>query len=244
MKQVILLVFICYTIVGCEISQKDEYDASNPILIKAYSEDYKYPDGFYFETIDSGSIYYVNTISIKPLDERGHTWIELCTDDINEARTWSELTNQYSSVSRNLISERQTDKYFEFKWVNPLHNHDILLERVHKKSYYIPLDDKLQITDTIGKIPQSSLQTTNRKELIEYLWSSTTIGGLSKVLESDFQDTIGGNKHVIKSIVIIGGDFHLRDVIQVYENTFLISSSNGITTMRRKLIEEILGKMR
>jgi hypothetical protein len=244
MKQVIFTVFLCCLVVGCEIqpTQKDDYDTSNPILVKAYSDNYKYPDGFYFETIDSGSVYYVNTVSILPLTQRRNVWIELCTDDVNEARTWSELTNQYSSETRKFISERQTEKYFEFKWINPIHKNDIVLNRVHKKSYFIPLDDKLKITDTIGRIPQSNLQTTDRKQLIEYLWSSTILGDLSKVLESDFLDTVNGNKHIIKSIVLVGGDFHVNDVVNVYENTFLINNSNGIITMRKRLLKEIIGR--
>jgi len=242
MKQLFLLVCLYYIVTGCEI-QKDGYDTSNPILVKAYSEDYKYPDGFYFESIDSGSIYYVNTISIKPIDQRDLPWVELCTDDINEARTWSELTDLYSSVRRNLISERQTEKYFEFKTVSPLNKRDIVLTRAHKKSYFIPIADKFQIVDTLGKIPPSSLQTTDRKQLIEYLWSSTTLGE-SKVIESDFQDTIDGTKHIIKSIVLIQGDFGIHDIVYLYENTFLTSSIDGIITMRKRLLEEIIGKKR
>ncbi len=241
MKQVLFLVFLCFIVTGCEI-QKDDYDKSNLILVKVYSEDYKYPDGFYFESIDSGSIYYVNTISIKPLDQRGHTWIELCTDDIIEARTWSELTDLYSSERRKFISERQTEKYFEFKWFNPLNKSDIWLARAHKKSYFIPLEDKFYIVDTIGKIPLSGLQTTDRKQLIEYLWSSTTLGDISKVIESDFQDTVNGSKHIIKSIVLVQGDFGINDIVYLYENTFLISSIDGIITLRKRLLEEIVGK--
>lgn len=243
MKQLFLLVCICYIVTSCEI-QKDSYDTSNPILVKAYSKDYKYPDAFYFESIDSGSIYYANTISIKPLDQRDIIWVEICTDNINEARTWSELTDLYSSVRRNFKSERQTEKYFEFKWVGPLNKRDIVLFRVHKKSYFIPLEDKFKIRDTIGKIPSSSLQTIDRKELIEYLWSSTTLGDISKVLESDIQDTINGTKHILKSIVLEQGDFGVHDVVYLYENTFLINSIDGIITMRKRLLEEIIGKKR
>jgi hypothetical protein len=243
MKQLFLLVCLCYIVTSCEI-QKDSYDTSNPILVKAYSKNYKYPDTFYFESIDSGSIYYVNTISIKPLEQRYINWVELCTDNMNEARTWSELTNLYSSVRRNFISERQTEKYFEFKRGALLNKIDIVLFRIHKKSYFIPLEDKFKIRDTIGKIPFSSLQTINRKELIEYLWSSTTLGSISKVLESDIQDTINGTRHILKSIVLVQGDFGISDVVYLYENTFLINSIDGIITLRKRLLEEIIGKKR
>jgi hypothetical protein len=241
MKQVLLLVFFCYTVVGCEI-QKDDYDKSNPILVKAYSEDYKYPDGFYYESIDSGSIYYVNTVSTKPLVQREHIWIELATNDINEARNWSELSNLYSSQYRNLISERQTEKFFEFKRVSPTNKNDIVFFRAHKKDYFIPRLDKFKMIDTVGLIPEAVLSTVNKKQLIEYLWSVDAIEHDTKVIESSILDTINGLKHTIKSIQFVGGDFGLTDIIYLYENVFIINNENGIITMRRRLLEEIFGK--
>jgi len=49
--------------------------------------------------IYEGSSYYENTVSIKPTSEREHIWIELCTDDKNEALLWSNNPNEYSSVT-------------------------------------------------------------------------------------------------------------------------------------------------
>jgi len=230
-------------LLGCEI-KKDDYDTSNPILNKAYSEDYFYPDDFYYEAIDSGSTYYVNTISIKPLNERDHIRIDLCTNDIDEARNWSELSNSYSSVNRILVSERQTEKYFEFKRVSPVNKNDIVLFRVHKKSYFIPLMDKFKLIDTIGQIPGSALQNINVKQLIEYLWSSGVLGYPTKVHETNFQDTTIGYKYEIKSILIVYGDFNLNDIIYLHDNTFIINSQNGIITWDRQLLDEIKGKHR
>lgn len=242
MKQLFLLVCLSYIITGCEI-QKDDYDKSNPILVKAYSADYKYPDGFYFESIDSGSVYYVNTVSVKPLDQRKHVWIDLATNDVNEARNWTEYSNLYSSQYRNLISERQTEKFFEFKRVSPTNKKDIVLFRAHKKDYFIPILDKFKIIDTVGTIPETALLTVNKKQLIEYLWSVGAIESDSKVIESNIQDTINGFKHTIKSILFVGGDFGLNDIIYLYENTFIINGLNGTITMRRRLLDEIVGKM-
>lgn len=241
MKQVQLLVFLCYIITGCEI-HKDDYDRSNPILVKAYSSDYKYPEGFYYESIDSGSIYYVNTVSIKQLEQREHIWVELATNDINEARNWSELTNLYSSQYRTLISERQTEKFFEFKRVSPTNKNDIVFFRTHKEDYFVPMLDKFKIIDTVGLIPEAARLTADKKQLIEYLWSVGAIMYDTKVIESYIQDTIYGLKHTIKSIHFVGGDFGLNDIIYLYENVFIINNENGIITMRRRLLEEIVGK--
>ena len=77
MKYFHVILTIGIILVGCEI-QKEDYDTSNPILNKAYSNDYFYPDDFYFESIDSGEIIYINTIGIKPLSQREHICIDLC----------------------------------------------------------------------------------------------------------------------------------------------------------------------
>ena len=243
MKYLFLLLSISFILYGCEIP-KDDYDTSNTILVKAYSKDYLYPDGFYYEPVDSGSIYYVNTLSIKPLDQRNHIWIELATNDINEARNWTDLTNLYSSVNRKLISEKQTEKYYEFKRVNPINKRDIVFFRAHKKDYFIPVLDKFKKIDTIGIIPEISLSTVNKKQLVEYLWSVGSIEYYTKVIESSIQDTINGLKHTIKSILLVRGNFGINDIIYLYENIFIINDVNGIITMRKKLIEEIIGKRR
>jgi hypothetical protein len=241
MKQIFLLVILCCTVSSCEI-QKDDYDTSNPILVKAYSKDYKYPDGFYAEPIDSGSIYYVSTISIKPVDQRNNVWIELAANDITEARNWSELSCLYSSEYLNLISERQTEKYFEFKRVSPINKKNIVLYRAHKRDYFIPKADKSRFADTVGIIPESALMTVDKKQLIEYLWSVNAIRTDTKVIDSNAQDTINGIKHTIKSLVLVGGDFGINDMIRIYENIFLIDNTTGVVTMRRKLLDEIVGK--
>lgn len=241
MKYLILVLSMCLLLIGCH-KRVDNYDSSNPILVKAYSSDYFYPADFYSESIDSGSIYYENTISVKPLNQRENSWIELCSNDIDQARTWSELSNSYSSENRILVSERQTEKYFEFKRASPISKRDMVLSRVHKKSYFIPLMDRFKAIDTIGQVPNISSQNPDIKQLIEYLWSSGAIGAPTKVIEANLQDTTVGHMYTIKSITIVGGDWGIDDVIHLYKNTFLIDTSDGIITLERKLIEDIEGK--
>ena len=243
MKYLNLILSLCLLLSGCH-KKLDDYDTSNPILVKAYSSTYFYPADFYSESIDSGSIYYVNTISIKPVDQREPICIDLCSNDIAQARTWSELTNTNSSQNRLLKDERQTEKYFEFKRVSPINKIDMVLDRVHKKSYFIPLMDRYKAIDTIGQIPESTLQSTDIKQYIDYLWSSGIVEGPTKVIETKLQDTTIGHKYTIKSITIVGGDRGIDDIIHVYRNTFLIYDSDGIIRLEKSLIEDIVGKHR
>jgi len=238
-----IYIFIILGIYFFWISCEDKPDSTtDSILEMAYSRDYCYPSDFYCEIIDCGSIYYENTVSIKPINKREYIWIELSTNDLNLARNWSELSNQYSSVNRNLITEKETEKYFEFKRINPNNTNDIVLSRVHKDNYYRPLMDKFKFVDTIGQFNKSNFQKSEVKELIEYLWSSGSIEFPSKVIESKINENTLYFEHFIKSITVVYGDWDLNDYIYVYANNFYINKTNGIITLKKTLIKKIIGK--
>jgi len=101
---------------------------------------------------------------------------------------WSNNSNEYSSVNREIVSEKETDKYFEFKRQNVEYENDILLSRIHKKSYFRPKVDKFKEPDTIG-IYNGELSTNRVDELVEYLWSCGSIGlSHSKVIKSQIKE--------------------------------------------------------
>lgn len=234
-------IVFCLFLINCE-NKDDLAIPSDSVIELAYSKDYFYPAGFYYESIDSGSVYYENTVSISPMENRKDIWIELSTNDLNQARNWSHLSNQYSSVSRSIFKERITDKYFEFMRINITNPDDILLSRVHKDSYFKPLMDKFKDNDTIGKFTKANFAKFDVKELIEYLWSSGSIGYPTKVKESKITERPGSYEHHIQSITIVYGDWGLNDYIYLYDNMFLINKQNGIITMTQVLKEEIKGR--
>jgi hypothetical protein len=250
MKHLIILLALFLLLISCN-RYEESYDTSNPILVMAYSKDYQYPTGFFNEFIDTGSIYYVNTVSIKPIEEREDIWIDLSCDDIVQARAWSELTDSFSSYHRTLESERETNRYFEFKRVSPINRRDMVLTRVHKTSYFKPLSDKFRspfifgnylTTDTIGQIEVTNFQSNDIKNLIEYLWSSGAIGYQEKVEKTDFTDSANVYSYLINSISIIYGDWNLNDSVTVYSNYFNVSKLNGIITLDRQFKEGFYGK--
>jgi hypothetical protein len=212
------------------------------ILELAYSKDYTYPEGFYHEIIDTGSIYYENTVSIKPINQRPHIWIELNTNDRNEARTWSNESNEYSSVNREIISESETEKFFEFKRKNIVYAKDILLSRVHKTSYFQPVQNKFGVSDTtIGKY-NGDLNLTSVKELVEYLWSGGTINvGYSKVIGSELKVYDEYFEYYIQAILIVYGDFGLHDEITVYDNIVKLNKSDRELTIKTNKVKTIQG---
>ena len=129
MRKYILVLIGFVFLISCE---KDNTIYSIPhdkLLDLAYDNDYQYPDGFFHEVNLTGSVYYENTVSIKPMNERKSIWIELNTNDKEQAKTWSNLSNAYSSVDREVVKENKTEKYFEFVRVNILNVNDILLSK-------------------------------------------------------------------------------------------------------------------
>jgi hypothetical protein len=250
MKTFSFTLMILLLLIGCT-RDKESYDTSNPILVMIYSNSYYYPEGFFHELIDSGSVYYVNTVSIKPVDSREDIWINLSCDNIDQARIWSELTDSFSSYHRVLESERETDRYFEFKWVSPISRRDMILTRVHKESYFRPMLDQFKSPfipgnnnpmDTIGQINIAKFQGYDIKELIEYLWSSGAIGVYEKVEKTDLEENSNAYTYLVSSISIIGGDWNLNDSINLYYNYFNINKMNGIITLNRQFKQGFYGK--
>jgi len=237
----LLIILTLALLVSCEKNNPNRTDEVNRILELAYNKDYLYPEDFYHETISEGFVYYENTVSTKPISERNDIWIELSTNDKNEALLWSNKSNEYSSVNRAIISERETEKYFEFTRRNIKYENDFLLSRVHKSSYFMPKLDKFREPDTIG-IYNGILSKNSVKEFVEYLWSCGSIGlAHSKVLESNITEYNDYYEQYIKSIKIVYGDFNIKDYIYVYDNYFKLNKLDRTLILKTNEIEKIEG---
>src|SRR5690554_1539560 len=239
MRKYLLILIGILLFISCD---KDEnLDSVNDEFLElAYDKTYQYPDGFYYERNLIGYVYYENTVSIKPTNERENIWIELNTNDKEQAKTWSDLSNEYSSVDREIFKENETDKYFEIVRVNVDNINDTLLSRVHRSDYFISLYNKFTDIDTIG-IYNGELTSNNVKELIEYLWSCGTLSIYDKVVESTIADKEDEFEYKIQSLKTIYGDYGLHDMIYVYDNEFKLDKITRTMTIKRELIKEIEG---
>ena len=241
MKKNIYLFIGLILLVSCDKNEfNEQIRDANELLEMVYDENYRYPIGFYHEKNLIGSTYYENTVSVKPISEREHIWIELHTTSKEEARSWSNLSNEYSSVNRNLIRENETEKYFEFARVNDLYENDILLSRVHCSDYFIPLFDRFKDVYTIG-IYNGNITENKVKEFVEYLWDCGTLSIYDKVVESKVYEKGGKFEQYIQSLKIVYGDFGLYDMIYVYDNKFNLDKETRVLTLERELIKEIKG---
>src|SRR6266446_7909691 len=97
------------------ITTPDSLSLTTSQIFQAVYSSYKFPKGFYEEDLQGGAIYYENSVSIKPLSQRQPHWFELSTNDRDQAFAWSESSAVNSAYYRQLQSETQTEKYFEFR---------------------------------------------------------------------------------------------------------------------------------
>jgi len=223
---------------GCDKNEAIRTDYEKFIIDMAYDGEFKYPTDFYQESIDIGNVYYENTVSTteNPIDP---IWIELSTNDKDQAYNWSELNNEYGLGNREIISERETERHFEFTRQNTEFENDILYSRIHKSNYFEPALNKFLEPDTIG-IYNGVLNLISVKALVEYLWFNYSIGILdSKVIESKIIETNDGFEHYIQSINIVYGDFNIDDVIYIYDNNFRLDHSNRILIIERNEVKTI-----
>jgi len=240
---VAFLIIIIFTSCKENINDPEIPITENEIYNLAYA-DYKFPSNFYHEDSLGGSLYYENTISITPLNNRGNTWYQLCTNNIDTAKNWSELSSNYSSYYRDLVSERETEKYFEFKRVYSIHSNDVILSRVHKCSYLDrSMYDFLNPKEVIGVFKKNNFNHNDAKELIEYTWFTENYNNASSKVHRGVIET--NNLfyiYYLYEIEILFGDFGMKDTISYIKHTFKINYNNGEITHNKELIKQIAGK--
>ena len=245
-KKVYISLFVVLVLfVSCDKNEKLEPDEPSELISLAYDKDYNYPVGFYFEKDLIGSTYYENTVSVN----KESSWIELHTTNKDEARNWSNISNENSSVNRKIIQENETEKYFEFVRVNVVNENDVLLSRVHRSDYFIPFGvfkfwgsfDSLIENKTIGTY-YGEITLNKIKEFVEYLWVRGNWNTDSKVIKSTISEKNDKFEHHIQSLIIVYGDWGLHDIIYVFDNKLVLDKEGKtLTLVERKLVKEIEG---
>jgi len=240
---VLFLLAIIFSACKENLNEPEVVVNNDELYILAYS-DFKWPSNFYNEEPLDGALYYENTISIEPLPQRGNQWFQLCTDNIDTARKWSDMSSFSSSYPRDLVSERETEKYFEFKRVYSANPTDVILSRVHKCSYIDrSMFDFLHQGEVVGVFKKTNFTQNDAKELIEYLWFSEYYNnGSSKVHRSLIDNNLQGYAVYIYEIEIVFGDYGIKDKISYIKHTFKVKTSNGEITHQKELLKQIDGK--
>jgi len=213
------------------------------VLALAYSSN-KYPAGFYQENLDDGSIYYVNTLSILPLEQRTSNSSELSTNNRDTALAWSESSEANGLNYRKMTSESETNKYFQFRFKG-MNVKDIVLYRVHKLSYVDrSMYDSFHPTSYIAKLNFRAIDTTSVQEFAEYIWFvwHYNIAGAQAiaVVNKESADTAWC---VLYTLSKVGGDFRLNDKITINRSIYSVSRHTGDVIFSNTAERTINGKL-
>ena len=243
MKRLLFALLLPFFLIGCEKMTSDD----EMLLKLAYDKNYQYPEGFYKDPASPDhSIYYINTVSISPINNRDSAWIELSTNDKNEALTWLNLTTTNSSVTYSFVGEKETEKYFEFECNGS--DRSALLFRVHKTNYYHPIFNTWTTWNFKDGIEigyyNATVAEQNFKECLEYLWVVETLFHGQKVVSSKIKEEKDYFELYINSLALHYGDWDMQDVVMVYDNYFRLDKDSRLVSFKQVLKKEILGKKR
>lgn len=250
-KNYILVLLFPFFLLSCEKMDLEKKLSDEELLELAYDRNYFYPEGFYEDPASpEDNIYYVNTVSISPINQRDSKWIELSTNDKEEALMWVNLTMSNSSFCYSLINENETEKYFEFKvkCVESINSY-IVLFRVHKTSYYHSIFDRFapwnHVNETEYGYYNAEIDDEKIKESIEYLWVQNTFANLGqKVLGSTIKETTAYFEIHICSLSLTYGDWGLRDCVHVYDNYIRFNKNSKLISFKQSLQKNIFGLQR
>lgn len=241
LNNILCVITVPLILLSCQDDVVEPQISDDELIKFAYSIE-KYPSDFYKEDLANGSIYYENTVSIKPLHQRESIWVQLCTNSIETAREWSDSSSKYSAYYRDLVSERETEKYYEFRRVYSIHPNELILSRVHKCSYLDrSMYDFFKKEGIIGIFTKNNFAKNDVKELIEYIWfvEHYEIGG--KVYQSTIKENRTEYIHSIYEIRITYGDWDMKDAISLIKNTFYVDKTSGKITYQSQILKQIIG---
>lgn len=159
------------------------------------------PTGFYSDPGPSGQAH-VSTAHLKNTDiapAAGQPLHELCTDDWNEALSWSETSAQNAAPYADLMETNDDARYFEFGRMRQGDPDFYLRARVFKCSYLDRSSADLRSTaGPAGRLNQRPLTATDLRTLSEYLWQFTTYNNFGHaVLQSRGRTTTSGLSHTL-----------------------------------------------
>jgi hypothetical protein len=219
----------------------DSISLADTTLLRFASTGPKYPAGFYNEDLGDASIYYENTLSILPLGQRIPSAFELSTDNRDQAFAWSESSAVNSSDYRMLQSERETERFFEFRRVNQNNPKDIILSRVHKSSYIDrSMYDKFNPSPIVAQLNARPIDTETVRTLVEFFWfiDNYELYG-AKVLQEVTSQSPDSILCALYHIQVVFGDWGISDRIYLYRSLYSVSTQSGIVSHSETTVRDV-----
>ncbi len=220
---------------------------SDEDLLRVAYQGPKAPSGAYQEEASS---YYVNTASVRSPSERTG-WIELCSDDKEQAREWALLTHAYSDTPGTLVGERETNRFFEFSSADNSVEAGLSLMRVHKCSYFEATLDKLSPAYNFGGFSEAVLgifrgpaTLDGFREFAEYHWFS--VSGNKNLFGSNMLASVAitepdSLRIDLYTTGVAGGDWGVCDGVSLRKLTYRLDEATGEVLLRQGQVRSIPG---
>lgn len=160
------------------------------------------PEGFYEDAEPSGAEY-VATAHLKTDDiaaaSASDPLHELCTDDWNQALSWSETHAQSASAYTDLVATNEDARYFEFGRVRAGAPDIYVRDRVFKCAYVDRAAANLRVEEgAAGQLNMRPLTGAELREFSEYLWQFTSYNNFGyAVLKSSGESSAGTLTHTL-----------------------------------------------
>ena len=164
-----------------------------------YSDAERTPPGFYADTAPPVATY-VATFHLKNTDVAAASQQhELCTDDWNDALSWSEAVASSAATYSDLVATESNTRFFEFGRVPRGEDGAYLRARVYRCSYLDRASvDLLAPGAEAGQLNRRPLTGADLRELSEYLWLFTTYNNFGNaVLRSSGSSTSDQLEHTL-----------------------------------------------
>lgn len=211
------------------------------------------PEGFYEDDSPVYRVRYETTAGIDTVKQYGPHATELSAVDIVQARAWSDAVASNWNMYGETVSERETEKFFEFTRprIGGSFNE---LSRVHKCSYvdlsgYKPyLDpyywhntDTIVYSGTIGTFNHQPLTAETTKELAEYHYVHSAIYHGHSIIGSATVDHDSTFEHTIYSLGLSYGDWSMWDKITLTRRLYRVDRETGALTYERRVLWVVKG---
>jgi hypothetical protein len=193
------------------------------------------PAGFYAETAPSGqanvATMHVKNTDIDPNVAGTAAQFELCTNDWNQALSWSEASAQNAPQYSDLVATNDDARYFEFGRVRSGTPTMYVQARVYKCAYLNRAAANLRASaGAAGLLNVRPLTSDELRRLSEYLWQFTSYNNFGNVvLKSSSGTPLEHTLHI--ATLVRGGTSASCDRIDVVAWRHQVNSTTGALTL-------------
>jgi len=195
------------------------------------------PAGFYSESAPTGqanvATMHVKNTDIDPSLTGSAAQFELCTNDWNEAMSWSETSAHNAPQYSDLVATNDDARYFEFGRVRSGTPTMYVQARVYKCAYLNREAANLRANaGAAGQLNVRPLTSDELRRASEYLWQFTKYNNFGNVVLKSAGSNGAALEHTLYIATLVrGGTSSSCDRIDVLTWRHQVNSATGAITL-------------